>query len=90
MDKLNYLCDNKRHLICVPYSIKNLHRMANRLNISACWFHKDHYDIPLKRIEEINKKCIVVSQRRIFLIARFGWSPQDCLPENVLNLLNKA
>lgn len=67
--ELKYYCDNKRHLICVPYSIDNLHVMASRLNIKRCWFHRknrnSHYDIPKTRIEEIKSKCIVVSDREL-------------------------
>ena len=39
-------CDDKRHLVCIPYSVQNLHRMAEDLGIRKCWFHKNHYDIP--------------------------------------------
>lgn len=39
-----------RHLVCVPYSVENLHAMADALGIKRCWFHADasypHYDIP--------------------------------------------
>lgn len=65
-----YLCDNKRHLICEPYSIENLHKMAKELNIKRCWFHKDHYDIPKKRIEEITKRCTVVSTNTLVVVIR--------------------
>jgi len=42
--------------------------MAEDLNIKRCWFHKDHYDIPLRRIEEITEKCEVVSSKEIVKI----------------------
>jgi hypothetical protein len=67
---LEYLCDNARHLICLPYSIENLHRMASELGIKRCWFHKDHYDIPKSRISEIVAKCRVVSSKEIVKIVR--------------------
>lgn len=63
-----YLTDGKRHLICYPYSKDNLHKMADDLGIKRCWFHKNHYDIPKKRIEEITEKCTVVSSKDIVLI----------------------
>ena len=63
-----YLCDNARHLICKPYSIENLHKMADALGIKRCWFHKDHYDIPKKRISEIESKCTMVSSKQIVKI----------------------
>jgi hypothetical protein len=62
---MKYLTDGKRHLICDPYSIENLHRMADDLGIKRCWFHKDHYDIPKRRIKEIEARCEIVSSREI-------------------------
>ena len=67
---MQFLTDRKRHLICLPYSIENLHRMADQLGIKRCWFHKDHYDIPVKRIAEIEAKCTIVSPKEIARIAR--------------------
>jgi len=69
---LKFYCDNSRHLVCVPYSIGNLHLMAEELDIKRCWFHKDHYDIPKRRIEEIQAKCDVVSPRDIVYIIKNG------------------
>lgn len=70
---MNYYCDEIGHLVCVPYSIDNLHIMADSLNIKRCWFHNKsyaHYDIPKKRIEEIKSKCNVVSSRVILQIVK--------------------
>ena len=67
---MRYLTDGKRHLICDPYSIENLHRMADDLGIKRCWFHKDHYDIPKKRIDEITAKCEMVSSKDIVRMMR--------------------
>ncbi len=67
-DNIVFLCDRKRHLICNPYSIDNLHKMAKILNIKKCWFHKNHYDIPKKRIDEITKQCNIVSSKEIVKI----------------------
>ena len=69
---MKYLTDGKRHLICDPYSIENLHRMADDLGIKRCWFHKDHYDIPKRRIEEIEARCEIVSSREIVRIKYAG------------------
>ena len=67
---MKYICDTKRHLICVPYSIDNLHKMADNLGIKRCWFHKDHYDIPLRRIDEITALCEVVRSKEIVNIIK--------------------
>lgn len=65
-----YLTDGTRHLICLPYSVENLHQMALELNIKPCWFHKDHYDIPKRRLGEIEAKCRLVGTREIVRIVR--------------------
>lgn len=66
---MKYYCDNQRHLVCVPYSIENLHKMAEDLGIKRGWFHnkkgKEHYDIPKRRIKEIMGKCTVVNPMKI-------------------------
>ena len=65
---MKYYCDKYRHLVCIPYSIENLHTMAENLGIRKCWFHKSHYDIPKKRIGEITKKCILIKSQRLLNI----------------------
>jgi hypothetical protein len=65
-----YYCDNSRHLVCYPYSIENLHKMANSLGIKRCWFHKNHYDIPKRRIIEIQGMCEIVSSKQIVKIIK--------------------
>lgn len=67
---MKYYCDNQRHLVCIPYSIENLHKMAEDLNINKCWFHKNHYDMPKRRIKEIQEKCIIVNSRDIVKIIK--------------------
>ena len=44
--------------------------MANELDIKRVWFHKDHYDIPKKRIKEIEDKCRIVTTKEIVGIVR--------------------
>jgi hypothetical protein len=69
---LLYVCDNKRHLVCLPYSVANLHRMASELELAAGWYQvgkgKPHYDIPVRRIAEIQAKCRVVSPKQVLQI----------------------
>ena len=67
---MKYLTDGKRHLISYPYSIENCHLMAIDLGIKRCWWHRDHYDIPKKRIAEIEAKCEIVSSKEIVKIIR--------------------
>jgi hypothetical protein len=72
--ELTYYCDSMRHLVCVPYSDDNLHRMALDLGIKPCWFHRSkdhhHYDIPKKRIAEIQARCTLVEGRVILAIMK--------------------
>ncbi|MDO5970018.1 hypothetical protein Q4Q35_09370 [Flavivirga aquimarina] len=58
---MTYVTCEKGHLVCVPYSIENLHQMAKELKIEKHCFHKGRYVIPKPRIEEIEKRCKVVS-----------------------------
>lgn len=67
---MRYLADRQRHLICEPYSIENLHKMASDLGIKRCWFHKNHYDIPKKRIEEIEAQCEIISSKEVVAIIK--------------------
>jgi len=66
-----YLTDGRRHLVCRPYSVEGLHAMAEDLGIKRCWFHAGklpHYDIPLRRVTEIEARCIRVSSREIVIL----------------------
>lgn len=65
MSNMQYYTDGKRHLICVPYSIANLHKMARDLGIARCWFHKNHYDIPKRRLSVVESLCIKISTREL-------------------------
>lgn len=65
-----YICDTQRHLVCYPYSIDGLHEMARKFYIKKWWFHKDHYDIPKRRLNEFKEKCYVASSRDIYNIIK--------------------
>lgn len=75
---MKYYCDNKRHLVCEPFSIENLHKMAEDLKIGNHFFEYSnngrlpHYDIPAHRIDEITAKCELVSRFEIVKIIRRG------------------
>lgn len=75
MSRLRYLCDRSRHIVCLPYSVENLHAMAQDLRLSRGWFHDGrwpHYDMPTHRIEELTARCEVVSPRTILNVIRTG------------------
>lgn len=83
--RLTYYCDDARHIICEPYSIANLHIMAKRLGISRGWYHAGamrrrrrrwaHYDMPVKRIEELTGRCTVITSRELVAIIKEAVCP---------------
>lgn len=73
MAELQFICDGSRHLICIPYAIDNLHKMAEQLGIGRHFFHntnKPHYDIPAKRVDEITEQCQKVGTRELIGVIR--------------------
>lgn len=65
---MKFVTDKRRHLICVPYTIENLHKMADELRINRCWFHNSkhpHYDIPKRRQAEIEEFCWIVTTKEL-------------------------
>ncbi|MGI4834646.1 MAG: hypothetical protein ACRYFK_14415 [Janthinobacterium lividum] len=58
---LRYLCDENRHLICLPFSPKNMKQMAEELYLERKHLSKipckRFYRIPFDRIEEIQEQC---------------------------------
>lgn len=75
-----YLTDGARHLICVPYSREGLHQMADALGIHRCWFHSSskypHYDIPKRRIAEIEAKCRMIPTTELLRIIKESQSTE--------------
>ena len=73
---LRFYCDEMRHLVCKPYTVENLHRMAADLDIKRCWYHTGrhpHYDIPKKRVTELTTRCELVDPRQILAITNGEW-----------------
>jgi len=65
---MKYLTDGKRHLVCQPYSKANLHKMAEDLGIKRHFFHKNRYDIPFRRKEEIEEKCELITTKELIKV----------------------
>lgn len=70
-----YVCDNYRHLVCLPYSRENLYKMARELGIPKHWFEVSklghaHFDIPKRRLDQIKSQCVVVSPKDIVRIIK--------------------
>lgn len=77
VDDLAFYVDPKGHLVCEPYTLDNLHAMADFLGIKRCWFHYSktglhHYDVPKKRRAEMQGRCVMVSSRKILAVILAG------------------
>lgn len=75
MEDLIYVSDSNRHLVCLPYSIDNLHRMAKDLKIGRHFYHKGkhpHYDIPARREDEVVARTVQTTSRIILSIISDG------------------
>jgi hypothetical protein len=74
---VTFYSDDARHLVCVPYSVEHLHHMAEALGIKRCWYHPSvsspHYDIPKRRIAEVQGKTVVVPTKTILAICQGKW-----------------
>ncbi len=70
--KPSYYADEMRHIVCQPYTIPNLHLMAEDLGIHRHWFHRDHYDIPKRQVDRLRNdpRVIFVSPKIILNIIR--------------------
>lgn len=76
-------CDDKRHLVCIPYSVQNLHRMAEDLGIRRCWFHRNHYDIPKGMITFVTNIAEKVTSRQILEIIKTGRLGESGVPASL-------
>lgn len=78
MARLTYYCDNAFRIVCRPYTIHNLHKMAEELDMPMHRFHTtvnisqpySFYTMPMERQKEIMKKCTVVTMKELFLITQ--------------------
>lgn len=66
--------DCMRHLVCVPFSVENLHAMAAELGIKRCWFHGSkghpHYDVPKRRMATIGERSTLIAARQVLAIMK--------------------
>lgn len=70
---MRFLYDKHRHLICVPYSIINLHVMADLLGIGRHWYHSGkypHYDLPKKYMSRIGEYAEEITSRELLMIIK--------------------
>ena len=66
IEQLLFLTDGRKNLICVPYSVENLHSMAHDLGIPTRYFDRDKYKIPDVIRDDVEEKCEMVSSQTIF------------------------
>lgn len=73
MHNVRYLYDKIRHLVCVPYSVANLHAMANELRIGRHWYDPKpypHYDVPKRMMQSIGSRATLVRPREVLAIVK--------------------
>jgi hypothetical protein len=71
VELISILYDDQRHIVCQPFSLDNLHKVAEYLEIKKHWFHAKpypHYDAPKKWKPPV--VCELVSPRRILEICK--------------------
>lgn len=77
--QFTFYCDNARRLVCMPYSLANLHTMAARLGIKRHYYYSNdglaHYTIPKRRRAELELKCTMVTAFDIGAIKRGTYAP---------------
>jgi hypothetical protein len=71
---VTFYCDGGgRHLVCVPYTVANLHAMARVLGIGRHWFHAGrlaHYDVPKRRVQELTERAVCINSRQVLRIIK--------------------
>lgn len=67
-----YLCDQNRHLICLPYSQEHMKQLGAELVLKRRYLSKIEgkrfYRIPFDRVDEIENRAEVVPACRILQI----------------------
>ena len=58
----------------MPYSVENLHLMAQDLGIKRCWFHSGasypHYDVPKRMMAGMSNRAELVDPRTILAVCK--------------------
>lgn len=68
---MTYYYDRMRHLVCVPYSVENLHVMAAKIGIKRHWYHgghRPHYDIPKTMMGNIDQYATQITPKSLLRI----------------------
>ena len=58
-NELTVYYDDKRHMVCRPYTVENLHKAAAALGLKRCWYHSSpypHYDLPKTWVADFGLK----------------------------------
>jgi len=66
VEEILFLTDGKENIICHPYSIENMKRMASELGIKSSWFKKDTFVVPKEFLETNEDKLDKVSSQTLF------------------------
>ncbi len=70
MDGTVGIIDRHGWLVCVPYSLEELHKMAWDFGLGRDCFRSDHYHVPRSQMVRIKRHCYEVPARVTYLVAR--------------------
>lgn len=70
VEELVYITDGVGNVICLPYSVENLHKMADDLGIKKTWYRDGHYKVPKEIAEDLEEKCDKVTTTTLFRTVR--------------------
>lgn len=70
VEELIYITDGVGNVICLPYSVENLHKMADDLGIAKRWYRDGHYKVPKEIADDLEEKCDKVTTTTLFRTVR--------------------
>lgn len=70
VEELIYITDGVGNVICLPYSVENLHKMADDLGIAKRWYRNGHYNVPKEIADGLEEKCDKVTTTTLFRTVR--------------------
>lgn len=84
-ERLVFLSDELRHLVCLPFSVPNLFAMADHFGVYRGWVdatnRSPHVDIPLYRMADIRPRTIRIWGRTTLAIIKGECTAVEPCPE---------
>lgn len=64
------MIDSKKRLVCMPYSVSNLHTVAKTLGMKRGLFRSSHYAVPASKLVEIQQKSVIITATQANMIIK--------------------